>query len=93
MSSHQLAEMELTAQQLVVDRGRCRFGNVSKLRRSLALARYWSVRGPGSAGRVLAGAGILRVDKGSTTQLAVAGTDAVRVGDLALAAGVAVYAG
>ncbi|MEV1291426.1 ATP-binding cassette domain-containing protein [Pseudonocardia sp. NPDC049635] len=93
VSSHQLAEMELTARRLVViDRGRCRFdGEVAELRsghRGRVLVR---AADPARLAEALVANGITEVDKIDAGWLAVAGADAVRVGDLALAAGVAVH--
>lgn len=93
VSSHQLAEMELTAQRLVViDRGRCRFdGAVSELREGQGGRVLVRPADPARLAEVLAAEGITEVDRISDGRLAVGGTDAVRVGDLALGAGVAVY--
>ncbi len=93
VSSHQLAEMELTAQRLVViDRGACRFdGTVADLRAGHGSRVLVRAADPARLAEALATDGITEIDRVDDGVLAVGGADAVRVGDLALAAGVAVY--
>ncbi|MEU6696630.1 ATP-binding cassette domain-containing protein [Pseudonocardia sp. NPDC046786] len=93
VSSHQLAEMELTARRLVViDRGRCRFdGEVAELRAGHDARVLVRAADPVRLAEALAAAGITEIDRIDDGRLAVAGADGVRVGDLALAAGVAVH--
>ncbi|WP_083275572.1 ATP-binding cassette domain-containing protein [Pseudonocardia sp. HH130630-07] len=99
VSSHQLAEMELTAQRLVViDHGRCRFdGAVSELRAGHGARVLVRSAAPERLAQALVAHGLPEVDKvdgpagAGDGWLAVAGADAVRVGDVALAAGVAVH--
>ncbi|MFP5070769.1 ATP-binding cassette domain-containing protein [Pseudonocardia nantongensis] len=93
VSSHQLAEMELTAQRLVViDRGRCRFdGAVSELRAGQGGRVLVRPADPAGLAEALVADGLTEVDRIDDGWLAVAGADAVRVGDLALAAGIAVH--
>ncbi|MEQ3550817.1 ATP-binding cassette domain-containing protein [Pseudonocardia nematodicida] len=93
VSSHQLAEMELTAQRLVViDRGRCRFdGTVAALRDGHGARVLVRPADPERLAAALVADGLTEVDAVEGGWLAVASADAVRVGDLALAAGVAVH--
>lgn len=93
VSSHQLAEMELTAQRLVViDRGRSRYdGAISDLRAGQGGRVLVRPSDPARLAEVLVADGIGEVDRVDDGWLAVSGADAVRVGDLALAAGVAVH--
>lgn len=93
VSSHQLAEIELTAQRLVViDQGRCRFdGPIEALRQSQGGRVLVRPADPATLAQALVGEGIVEVDALDGGWLAVAGADAVRVGDVALAAGIAVY--
>ncbi|MFP5020042.1 ATP-binding cassette domain-containing protein [Pseudonocardia phyllosphaerae] len=93
VSSHQLAEMELTAQRLVViDRGRCRYdGTVADLREGQGGRVLVRPSDPEKLAGALVAAGLSEVDAVDDGWLAVSGADAVRVGDLALDAGVAVH--
>ncbi|MDN5915882.1 MAG: ATP-binding cassette domain-containing protein [Pseudonocardia sp.] len=93
VSSHQLAEIELTAQRLVViDHGRCRFdGPIDALRESQGGRVLVRPSDPAKLAESLVGEGLNEVDAVEDGWLAVSGADAVRVGDVALAAGIAVY--
>jgi ABC-2 type transport system ATP-binding protein len=93
VSSHQLAEIELTAQRLVViDRGRCRYdGAIDDLRTSQGGRVLVRAADPAKLAEALVADGLTEVDATGDDWLAVSGADAVRVGDAALAAGVAVY--
>ncbi|WP_308251971.1 ATP-binding cassette domain-containing protein [Pseudonocardia sp. KRD291] len=93
VSSHQLAEIELTAQRLVViDHGRCRFdGPIDALRESQSGRVLVRPADPAKLAEALVAEGLTEVDAVDDGWLAVAGADAVRVGDVALAAGIAVY--
>ncbi len=93
VSSHQLAEIELTAQRLVViDRGRCRYdGAIDDLRTSQGARVVVRSADPAKLAEALVADGLEEVDATGDGWLAVSGADAVRVGDAALAAGVAVY--
>jgi ABC-2 type transport system ATP-binding protein len=92
VSSHQLAEVEQAADDLVViDAGRCVYaGGLDELRggNSRVLVRSPD---PVRLAGALAADGLVEIDTLPDGQLAVGGADAVRVGDLALAAGVAVH--
>ncbi len=93
VSSHLLVEMEQTVDRLVViNRGRCVFqGGIDELRRTgrpRVLVRCASSAGLAAA---LARTGLTEIDSLPDGRLAVTGADPVRVGDIALAAGVAVY--
>jgi ABC-2 type transport system ATP-binding protein len=93
VSSHQLAEIELTAERLVViDRGRCRYdGAIDDLRTSQGGRVLVRSADPVKLAEALVADGLSEVDTTGEDWLAVSGADAVRVGDAALAAGVAVY--
>jgi ABC-2 type transport system ATP-binding protein len=92
MSSHQLAELEQGIDRvIVINAGRCvRQGDMDELRgaRARVLVRCPD---PVRLAEALAGAGHVEIDTLPDGRLAVGGTDAARVGDLALAAGVAVH--
>ncbi|HVL84138.1 MAG TPA: ATP-binding cassette domain-containing protein [Pseudonocardia sp.] len=90
-SSHQLAEVEQVADHLVViDGGRCVYeGGAGALRgRARVLVRCSR---PVQLADALARAGAGEIDALPDGRLAVAGADPVRVGDVALASGIAVY--
>ncbi|MHA6793020.1 ATP-binding cassette domain-containing protein [Pseudonocardia bannensis] len=92
-SSHLLAEVEQTADHLVViSHGRSVYqGGLDQLRassRSRVLVRCAS---PARLAEELARGGLLELDTLPDGRLAVGGADPVKVGDAALAAGVAVY--
>ena len=93
VSSHQLAEIELTARRLVViDGGRCRFdGPIDALRAGQAGRVLVRPADPVRLAEALVGQGLPEVDRIDDGWLAVAGADAARVGDIALASGVAVH--
>ena len=93
VSSHQLAEIELTAQRLVViDHGQCRFdGPIDALRQSQGGRVLVRPSDPARLAEALVGEGLSEVDSVDGGWLAVTGADAVLVGDVALAAGIAVY--
>ena len=91
VSSHLLAEVEQTADHLVViNNGRCVYqGGLGGLRGpSRVLVRCAD---PGLLADTLAGRGIIEIDTLGDGRLLIAGTDPVQVGDLALAAGIAIY--
>lgn len=93
VSSHQLAEIELTAQRLVViDHGRCRFdGPIDALRESQSGRVLVRPADPTKLAEALVGEGLTEVDAVEDGWLAVSGADAMRVGDAALTAGIAIY--
>ncbi|OLT06440.1 ABC transporter ATP-binding protein [Pseudonocardia sp. CNS-004] len=93
ISSHLLAEMEQTADHLVViSRGRCVYqGSLAQLRGSRTARVLVRSADPVRLADALAGTGVLEIDTLSDGWLGVAGTDPVHVGDVALTAGVAVY--
>jgi len=93
VSSHLLGEMEQTADQLVViSRGRCVYqGGLDTLRRSGAARVLVRCAAPARLAEALARTGLTEIDSLPDGWLGVAGSDPVRVGDIALAAGVAVY--
>jgi ABC-2 type transport system ATP-binding protein len=93
VSSHLLAEVEQTADHLVViSRGRCVYqGALARLRGSRRARVLVRCAAPARLAEALARTGILEIDTLPDGRLGVAGTDPVRVGDVALAAGVAVY--
>ncbi len=93
VSSHLLAEVEQSVDHVVViARGRCVYeGDLAQLRssqRSRVLVRCAS---PERLAAELSRGGVTGIDGLPDGWLRVADTDAVRVGDAALAAGVAVY--
>ena len=92
VSSHQLAEVEQAADDLVViDAGRCVYaGALDELRGGSTRVLVRSPDPVRLAG-ALAADGLAEIDTLSDGRLAVGGADAARVGDVALAAGVAVH--
>lgn len=93
VSSHLLAEVEQGVDHLVViDGGRCVYqGGLDQLRgagRARVLVRCPD---PVRLAQALAAAGIVEIDTLPDGRLGVGGVDAARVGDVALAAGVAVH--
>jgi ABC-2 type transport system ATP-binding protein len=93
VSSHQLAEVEQGADDLVViDAGRCVYaGGLDELRGSREARVLVRTPEPARLAAALAAAGFAEIDTQPDGRLAVGGADAARVGDLALAAGVAVH--
>lgn len=93
VSSHLLGEIELTADHLVVvSGGRCVYqGGLDQLRRSRRARVLVRCADPVALARALAAAGVSEIDALPDGRLGVADADPVRVGDVALAAGVAVY--
>ena len=93
VSSHLLAEMEQTADRLVViNRGRCVYqGGLAELRSSAGPRVLVRCAAPARLADALARTGLTEIDSLPDGRLGVAGADPVRVGDTALAAGVAVY--
>ena len=93
VSSHLLAEMEQTADRLVViNRGRCVYqGDLDQLRISAGPRVLVRCADPARLAEALARTGLTEIDSLPDGRLAVAGADPVRVGDTALAAGVAVH--
>ena len=93
VSSHLLAEVEQGVDHLVViDGGRCVYqGGLEQLRgggRARVLVRCPD---PVRLAQALAAAGVVEIDTLPDGRLGVGGVDAARVGDVALAAGVAVH--
>jgi ABC-2 type transport system ATP-binding protein len=93
VSSHLLGEVEQTADHLVViSRGRCVYqGTVAALRASHRPRVLVRCPAPAELAEALARAGMAEIQLLPDGSLAVAGADPVRVGDTALAAGVAVH--
>jgi ABC-2 type transport system ATP-binding protein len=93
VSSHLLVEVEQTADHLVViSRGRCVYqGGLDQLRASRRSRVLVRCAAPARLAGALAAAGVVEIDTLPDGRLGVAGSDPVRVGDLALAAGVAVH--
>lgn len=93
VSSHLLAEVDQTADRLVViSRGRCVYeGGLDQLRASRRARVLVRCAAPARLADALARAGVLEIDTLVDGSLGVAGADPVLVGDVALAAGVAVY--
>jgi ABC-2 type transport system ATP-binding protein len=93
VSSHLLAEVEQSVDHLVViSRGRCVYqGGLDQLRGSRRSRVLVWCSAPEQLADALARSGVLEIDTLPDGRLAVAGADPVRVGDAALAAGVAVY--
>ena len=93
VSSHLLAEMEQTADQLVViNRGRQVYqGGLEALRSSVGPRVLVRCAAPAQLAEALARTGLTEIDSLPDGRLAVTGADPVRVGDTALAAGVAIY--
>jgi ABC-2 type transport system ATP-binding protein len=93
VSSHQLVEMEQTAERLVViNRGRCVYqGGLDRLRHSGGPRVLVRCAAPARLAEALARTGLTEIDSLPDGWLGVAGADPVTIGDLALASGVAVY--
>ena len=93
ISSHLLAEVEQTADHLVViSRGRCVYqGSLEQLQGSRTARVLVRCADPARLADALAATGVLEIDTLADGWLGVAGTDPVHVGDVALGAGVAVY--
>jgi ABC-2 type transport system ATP-binding protein len=93
ISSHLLAEVEQSADHLVViSRGRCVYqGSLAQLRGSRSARVLVRCADPVRLADALAGTGVLEIDTLSDGWLGVAGADPVHVGDVALGAGVAIY--
>jgi ABC-2 type transport system ATP-binding protein len=93
ISSHLLAEVEQTADHLVViSRGRCVYqGSLAELRGSRSARVLVRCADPARLADALAATGVLEIDTLSDGWLGIAGTDPVHVGDVALGAGVAIY--
>jgi ABC-2 type transport system ATP-binding protein len=93
VSSHLLAEVEQTADHLVViSRGRCVYqGSLAELRGSRTARVLVRCADPARLADALAATGVLEIDTLSDGWLGIAGTDPVHVGDVALGAGVAIY--
>jgi ABC-2 type transport system ATP-binding protein len=93
VSSHLLAEVEQGADRLVViNAGRCVYqGGLEQLRGGPGGRVLVRCPEPVRLAQAMAAAGFVEIDELPDGRLAVAGTDAARVGDLALAAGVAVH--
>ena len=92
VSSHQLAEVEQGVDHLVViDTGRCVYqGGLEELRGGGARVLV-RCPDPVRLAGALAAAGFVEIDTLPDGRLAVGGAEAARVGDVALAAGVAVH--
>jgi ABC-2 type transport system ATP-binding protein len=93
ISSHLLAEVEQTADHLVViNRGRCVYqGSLAQLQDSRSARVLVRCADPARLADAIARTGVLEIDTLSEGWLGVAGTDPVHVGDVALEAGVAIY--
>jgi ABC-2 type transport system ATP-binding protein len=93
VSSHLLAEVEQGVDQLIViDAGRCVYqGGLEELRGRRGARVLVACPDPVRLAGALAAAGFGEIDTLPDGRLAVAGADAARVGDVALAAGVAVH--
>jgi ABC-2 type transport system ATP-binding protein len=93
ISSHLLAEVEQTADHLVViSRGRCVYqGSLEQLQGSRTARVLVRCADPARLADALAATGVLEIDTLAEGWLGVAGTDPVHVGDVALGAGVAIY--
>ena len=93
VSSHVLAEVGQTADRVVViSRGRCVYqGGLDELRGSRrARVLVWCAA-PQVLAQALVQVGVVEIDALPDGRLAVADADPVRVGDIALGAGVAIY--
>jgi ABC-2 type transport system ATP-binding protein len=93
VSSHLLAEVEQGVDHLVViDAGRCVFqGGLEQLRGTGPARVLVRCPDPVRLAQALAAAGVVEIDTLPDGRLGVGGVDAARVGDVALAAGVAVH--
>jgi ABC-2 type transport system ATP-binding protein len=93
ISSHLIAEVEQTADHLVViSRGRCVYqGSLAQLQDSRRARVLVRCADPAQLADALARTGVLEIDTLSEGWLGVAGTDPVHLGDVALEAGVAIY--
>jgi ABC-2 type transport system ATP-binding protein len=93
ISSHLLAEVEQTADHLVViSHGRCVYqGSLAQLQGSRTARVLVRSNDPVKLADALAATGVLEIDTLSEGWLGVAGSDPVHIGDVALAAGVPVY--
>ena len=93
VSSHLLAEVEQTADQvIVISRGRCvHQGGLAQLRHEYRPRLLVRCADPGRLADTLAANGLLEIDTLPDGRLGIVGADQARVGDLALAAGVAIY--
>jgi ABC-2 type transport system ATP-binding protein len=93
VSSHLLAEVEQTADHLVViSRGRCVYqGPLAQLQGSRRARVLVRCAAPERLAEALACTGVLEIDTLPDGWLGVAGTDPVHVGDVALGTGVAIY--
>jgi ABC-2 type transport system ATP-binding protein len=93
VSSHLLGEVEKTADHVVViSSGRCVFqGALAQLRSARRARTIVVCPDPIRLAEALNRAGIVEIDRFPDGRLGVADADPVRVGDIALAAGVAVH--
>jgi len=93
ISSHLLAEVEQTADHIVViNRGRCVYqGSLAELRGSRDARVLVRCADQVRLADALAATGVLEIDTLPDGWLGIAGTDPVHVGDVALGAGVAIY--
>lgn len=93
VSSHVLAEVEQTADQVVViSRGRGVYqGGIEELRNSRRPRVLVWCAAPQRLAQALAHGGIVEIDAMPDGRLGIADGDPVRVGDIALAAGIAIY--
>jgi ABC-2 type transport system ATP-binding protein len=93
VSSHQLAEVQQGVDRLIViNAGRCVYeGGLEQLRRGRGARVLVRCPDPARLAGALAADGLVEIDTLPDGRLAVGDADAVRVGDVALAAGVAVH--
>jgi ABC-2 type transport system ATP-binding protein len=93
VSSHLLAEVEQGVDRLIViNAGRCVYqGGLEELRGGRSARVLVACPDPVRLAGALAASGLAEIDTLPDGRLAVAGADAARVGDVALAAGVAVH--
>jgi ABC-2 type transport system ATP-binding protein len=93
VSSHQLAEVQQAVDRLIViDAGRCVYeGDLEQLRRGRGPRVLVLCPDPARLAAALAAAGLVEIDTLPDGRLAVGGAPAAQVGDVALAAGVAVH--